>query len=61
MKVTPKKYACERCGHETTQSTNHFGKTWSVGRFNVCPNCPPWAKYQEFGGQTIWKCLEKES
>lgn len=60
MKSSNKKYACERCGHETVQNTNHYGKTWSWGRFNTCPNCPPWAKYPEFGGSTKWICLEKE-
>jgi hypothetical protein len=52
----PKKYACRRCGHTTELVTNHFGSTWSVGHFNTCPNCPPWAKYPEFGGQTVWEC-----
>lgn len=59
-KITTKKYACARCGHVTEQATNHYGSTWSWGRVNCCPNCPPWAKYSEFGGQTIWKCLEVE-
>jgi hypothetical protein len=26
----------------------------------VCPRCPPHAKYPEFGGQTIWECIERE-
>lgn len=54
-KVKPRVYKCQRCGCETVQSTNHKGNTWSVGRVNVCPKCPPWAKYAEFGGRTIWK------
>lgn len=59
--ATQKKYACERCGFKCEQETNHFGPTWSWGRFNTCPNCPPWAKYSEFGGSTVWKCLETEA
>ena len=54
-KQTPKRYACTRCGHETVQTTNHQGNTWSLDHFNCCPKCPPYAKYPEFGGQTIWK------
>lgn len=57
-KITEKRYKCRRCGQIVTQNTNHFGPTWSVGRFNTCPNCPPWAKYSEFGGQTIWDCID---
>ena len=57
--MTAKKYKCQRCGHVVTQSTNHYGETYSWGRFNTCPNCPPWAKYAEFGGCTIWECLEQ--
>jgi hypothetical protein len=25
---------------------------------NCCPKCPPWAKYPEFGGSTVWECVE---
>ena len=57
--ITPKRYRCKRCGHVETQSTNHYGDTWSCGHVNCCPKCPPWAKYSEFGGQTVWECLEK--
>jgi len=60
-KAIAKKYKCARCGHETTQTTNHFGQTWSVGRFNCCPACPSWAKYTDFGGQTIWECTEQDT
>ncbi len=63
MKTYPislKAYACARCGFITHQSTNHYGGTWSVGHFNCCPNCPPWAKYPEFGGLTKWICQESE-
>lgn len=58
--ATAKRYKCDRCGHVTTQTTNHYGPTWSWGRVNACPQCPPWAKYPEFGGQTTWTCLEEE-
>ena len=54
MKITPKIYKCKKCGCESTQSTNHKSLTWSVGHFNTCPNCPPYEKYPEFGGMTLW-------
>ena len=54
-----KKYKCSRCGHIEEQKTNHYGNTWSWEKVNTCRKCPPWAKYPEFGGQTIWECLEK--
>lgn len=54
-----KRYGCDQCGHVTTQSTNHYGSTWSYGRVNTCPVCPPWAKYPEFGGATTWTCIDK--
>ena len=55
---TRKRYRCRRCGHVTEQVTNHYGPTWSIGRYNVCPQCPPWAKYPEFGSKTDWDCLD---
>lgn len=58
--LTSKRYKCDRCGHIQEQSTNHYGPTWSIGRSNVCPKCPPWAKYGEFGGQTTWTCIDQE-
>lgn len=58
--ITPKRYRCDRCGHVQTQSTNHYGPTWSFAHIGVCPSCPPWAKYPEFGGRTTWTCLEPE-
>ena len=58
--TTTKKYKCKRCGHIKEQKTNHYGNTWSWERYNVCPKCPPFAKYPEYGGQTIWICMEKE-
>jgi hypothetical protein len=54
-----KQYKCNRCGHVTKQVTNTYEPTWSWGHFNTCPNCPPWAKYPEFGGSTVWICLDK--
>lgn len=58
-KQTAKKYKCSQCGHEKMDTTNHYGSTWSFGRFNTCPSCPPYKKYSEFGGQTIWECQDK--
>lgn len=60
LPVTAKQYQCERCGCISTQKTNHYGPTWSHGHFNTCEACPPWAKYPEFGGSTVWDCLEVE-
>tara|TARA_Y100001963_G_scaffold141737_1_gene210327 strand:- start:15 stop:215 length:201 start_codon:yes stop_codon:yes gene_type:complete len=59
-KATWKNYACKRCGYEKRQQTNHYGKTYSWGRVNVCPKCPPWAKYPEHGvvAGTVWICKE---
>lgn len=54
-RATPKVYKCSQCGHESVQNTNHRGPTWSWERVNVCPSCPPYKKYAEFGGQTIWQ------
>jgi len=56
---TPKRYKCRECGHETTQTTNHYGPTWSWGRSNACPKCPPYKKYSEFGGKTVWDCVDE--
>lgn len=52
--LSDKRYRCRDCGHETVQSTNHTGPTWSWGRVSVCPKCPPYKKYPEFGGVTHW-------
>lgn len=57
-KITSKRYSCSRCSHVVRQETNHYGETYSLGRVNTCPKCPPWAKYPEFGGGTVWKCLD---
>jgi hypothetical protein len=59
-KQSSKLYKCRACGHETHQTTNHHGPTWSFGRVNACPVCPPWRKYPEFGGQTVWDRQEQE-
>lgn len=59
-KQTSKRYQCSQCGFENRQTTNHYGNTWSWGRVNTCPKCPPHAKYAAFGGQTIWQCLDTE-
>lgn len=59
--MTPKKYKCTQCGYIAVQNTNHYGSTWSFGHFNVCPQCPPYKKYPEYGGQTIWECIENEN
>jgi len=58
-KIAVKRYKCKRCGHVAKQSTNHYGNTWSWGHYNTCPKCPPWAKYPEFGGATVWECMEQ--
>lgn len=56
--ITSKVYRCKRCGHEQQIETNHFGECYSVRHYNVCPACPPWAKYPEFGSVTTWVCAE---
>lgn len=60
-KQTSKRYRCTQCGHEQMQTTNHYGPTWSHGHMGACPKCPPYKKYPEFGGQTIWECMEPQS
>lgn len=57
---TAKTYKCSQCGAESKQVTNHFGVTYSFGHYNCCPNCPPYKKYPEMGGLTIWECQDKE-
>jgi hypothetical protein len=54
-----KDYRCTRCGHVMKIKTNHYKGCWSFGHVNCCPQCPPWAKYPEHGGQTVWECLER--
>jgi hypothetical protein len=53
-KMTIKVYRCTQCGYESKQNTNHSGDTWSWEHVNCCPNCPPFKKYPEFGGRTVW-------
>ena len=60
MKHTIKKYQCKRCGYIKKIKTNHFEECYSCGHYNTCPKCPPFAKYPEYGGYTIWKCMEKQ-
>lgn len=58
MQSYSKPYRCTKCGHVQHIVTNHHGPCWSFGRSNVCPVCPPYAKYPEYGGHTDWECLE---
>jgi len=60
-KITEKVYKCQRCGHEVKQKTNHCGQTYSAGHVNTCPVCPPWAKYPEFGGSTVWIFVREDN
>lgn len=53
-RVSVKRYACKRCGHETEQSTNHYGETYGIGSYNECPKCPP------FRRPTVWVCKEEK-
>lgn len=50
--ISSKLYACAECGHEVTQSTNHYGDTYSWGNVSTCPQCPPYKR------PNTWKCLE---
>lgn len=58
-RLSPKHYKCDACGCVVVQETNHYGPTWSVGHHNICPNCPPFKKYPEFGGHTSWTCIDR--
>lgn len=58
--ITKKLYECSRCGHQQMQTTNHYGPTFSLGRYSVCPHCPPFAKYPEYNSRTMWVCMEKD-
>lgn len=57
-KQTNKPYKCTQCNHVENITTNHYGPCWSWGRHNCCPKCPPYKKYSEYGGQTVWVCEE---
>jgi len=58
---TVKKYKCNHCGHVKEIETNHFGKVYSIGAFGVCPKCPPFRKYPQYGGSTIWVYVEPKA
>jgi DNA replicative helicase MCM subunit Mcm2 (Cdc46/Mcm family) len=58
IKATKRVYKCKRCGHVSVQTTNHRGDTWSWEHVNTCPKCPPFAKYPEFGGRTVWEYVK---
>lgn len=57
--ITTKRYQCSQCGHIVSQETNHYGQTYSLGHYNCCPACPPYKKYSEFGGRTVWNCIDQ--
>lgn len=59
-KQSEKRYCCLRCKHEKRIVTNHYGSCWSLDRYLTCSNCPPYAKYPEYGGQTVWVCLDED-
>ncbi len=43
-----KHYSCNSCGYDKEIDTNHFGQCYSLGDYNMCPNC---------GAQpTVWEC-----
>lgn len=56
--MTYKNYQCSKCGYVMKIDTNHYGECYSWGHYNCCPKCPPHAKYPEYGGQTVWKCID---
>ena len=51
-KLAYKPYACSRCDHICQIQTNHWGECYSLGSFNACPICPPFAR------PTTWVCRE---
>ena len=57
---TFKRYKCSKCRHVKKIDTNHYGQCYSWGHYNTCPNCPPHAKYPEYGGSTTWDCMDKK-
>ncbi len=57
-KISKKTYQCSQCGHTEQHETNHYGPTYSWGRYHVCPKCPPLKKYPEYGGNTMWLCID---
>lgn len=52
-------YKCRACGFEQEQETNHTGNTYSWGRYSTCPKCPPFRKYPEYGGSTVWEYVRE--
>lgn len=54
-----KTYRCKRCGNVSSIDTNHTDDVYSIGHFNTCNSCPPWAKYPEFGSVTVWEYVSK--
>ena len=56
-KQTYKKYKCSKCNHVEQIKTNHYGKCWSLLRYNCCKKCPP-SISGKYSGHTIWVCLE---
>jgi DNA-directed RNA polymerase subunit RPC12/RpoP len=62
VKLENRVYRCSQCKTETTLKTNHTGEVYSQGsRFLSCPSCPPWRKYAEFGGMTVWQYVRESS
>ncbi len=53
-KISSKQYRCTHCDHVVSQSTNHYGQTYSFGRMNRCPGCG-WKRPMDI---TVWECLE---
>lgn len=52
MAITSKRYACQQCGHEKQIETSHFGQTYSIGNYSMCPKCG------HRNGVTVWICQE---
>lgn len=50
-----KQYKCSQCGFKKEIDTNHYGECYSVGHYNTCDACPPYKKYPEFEGRTVWQ------
>jgi hypothetical protein len=62
MRTTKTKKKIQVYAMWTWRFTNHKSLQFYIGfgRFNTCQNCPPYKKYAEFGGQTVWECMETE-
>ncbi len=59
IKYAKRIYRCQACGFEQEQGTNHKGNTYSFGKLSVCPKCPPYKKYPEYNGQTVWQYVRE--